>query len=130
MWTQPIFDRTEEDLNNPKGQCRAGDLQRLEDNCAVLGEMMSVKVETKSWTRQDIPTDDDMSRIRQNIVNLRASYYTYPYTPANPDNPLNHWEKWNSAEQILNDIYELYNINLPTLMYTGECWAGDQIGVI
>ena len=132
LWARPVHDRTEADVLNraPKAYCNAADLQRLEDNCAVLAELLGVSVETRSWQRTDWPTVSEFSRIRSNIQALRDAYYTLSATPPTPENPLNHWVKWNDAERILLDLYTLYHRNLEATNYTGEVFAGESIGVI
>lgn len=132
MWTVPVTDRTQEDIDRrtPKAYCNAADLNRLEANCRVLAELLGVDTIIRDWSRRDWPTVSQLARIRDNIQTLRGAYYTQRTTPPTPENPLNHWEKWNAAERILLDIYTLYLRNLDAAHYTGEAYAGDMIGVI
>lgn len=132
MWKAPVYDRTEADVLNraPKACCNAVDLQRLEDNCAVLAGLLGVSISTRSWAMTDFPTVSELARIRDNIQALRDSYYTLSATPPTPENPLNHWQKWNDAERILLDLYTLYHRSLKAANYTGEVFAGESIGVI
>ena len=132
MWVEPIYDRTSADITTKtaKAYCNYTDLQRLEDNCEYLSDLFGLTITTKTWNRTDFPTVSDLSRIRSNIATLRTVYYTRSTTPTNPDNPLNTYQKWNAAEQILNDIYELYNENLSAYFYASEAYSGELTGVI
>lgn len=105
-------------------------MNRIEGDCAQLGELLGVTLTTKTWVRTDFATVAELARIRENISALRAAYYTPSSTPDTPDNPLNNWEKFNAAEQILADLYSIYNKNCSAYMRLGEGYAGDQIGVI
>ena len=131
-WMEPVTDRTEQDIldQTAKGYCNAGDLNRLENNCALLAGLLGVELATRSWTRADFPTQSELSRIRGNIARLREAYYTRPTAPDTPENPLNHWGKWNAAEAILKELYELYGRNEAAFLRAGEGYAGDGIGVI
>ena len=132
MWVNPIYDRTAANITNKmaKAYCNYTDLQRLEDDCSCLAGMLGVTITAKTWAITDFPTVSDLARIRSNIIAIRAAYYTRSTTPDTPDNPLNAWAKWNAAEQILNDIYELYSLNAEAYFYAGEAYSGDTIGVI
>ena len=131
-WVTPVTDRTEEDIlaRTPKVQWLAENLNRLEGNCVVLAELLGVRVTTRAWERTDFPTVTQLSRIRGNIDALRQAYRTYATTPQTPDDPLNTWQKWNDAERILADLYDLYNKTLAAILRLGEGYAGDEIGVI
>lgn len=131
-WISPVFDRTQEDVTGrkPKGFCNASDLNRLEGNCEVLGDLLRVDVPTRSWDRNDFPTVSEFARIRGNIEALRKAFYTYPATPDTPENPINTWRKFNDAEKILYDLHALYMKNLSAFYHTGELYAGEKIGVM
>ncbi|MBC8546122.1 hypothetical protein H8711_04130 [Clostridiaceae bacterium NSJ-31] len=131
-WITPIVDRTAQDVieHTEKGYCNVGDINRLEENCAVLGELLGVEISTQTWSRTDKPPEAAFRRINDNIAALREAFYTYAVTPATPEYPLNSWDKWNSAEKILADMYELYHKTAAATPGLGECYAGEQIGVI
>ena len=133
MWIKPIFDRTIEDIQNKtnKAYCNHSDLNRLEVNCKYLADIFNTQIQTKTdWCMLDFPNVSNINRIQTNITILRGLYFTYQTTPATPLSPLNEWQKLNSAEQILNDIYVLYQENFNALVYTGEIYSGQEIGVI
>lgn len=64
------------------------DIQRVEDNCLILKNRIStlcgldLKLDIKEdWTREDIPTIEEMERIRSNcerIVQVIGSEYSIP----------------------------------------------------
>ncbi len=85
-WISPIYDRTQADVDeikknplstNTKGVYNYTDLNRIENNCSVLKELLfekfgiNTKIITKvNWSMEDIPTIEDLDRIRNNIIKL------------------------------------------------------------
>lgn len=132
LWKGAVFDRTEQDVINrtAKAYCNVIDLQRLDDDCQALADLLGVTITTKTWVITDFPTVAELARILANLDTLRTAYYTRSTTPDTPDNPLNSWQKWNAVEQILNDLYVLYLANISAYIRAGEGYAGDTIGVI
>lgn len=73
------------DVYELKGCFNLLDLNRIEDNITFLAELMesfaySPNIHGKEWSRGDMPTQNDMSRIVENVRSLIASYYS----PINP----------------------------------------------
>ena len=132
MWQQPIYDRIQADIDGQtgKGHYKADDLNRIEQDCEYLAGAFGVTISTRTWSRADFPTPSDFSRVLNNITILRAAYYVYQTTPQMPQNPVNQYQKANDLEQILNDLYALYENNKRAVMYAGEPYAGQMIGVI
>lgn len=134
MWREPIYDRTEQDIEagNSKGFCNAGDLNRLEDNCEELGRLLGVTLTLrgKVWTEADLPTERELARIIANIRLLNEGYFAYQTTPPTPQSPLTHWQKWNDGEKILLDIHQNYGDNRSARSYSGEMSAGERIGIL
>ena len=132
MWQQPIYDRTQADIDSQtgKGHYGAADLNRIEQDCDYLAGVFGVVVSTRTWSRTDFPTPSEFERILTNLNALRAAYYAYQTTPQTPQNPVNAYAKANDLEHILNDLYTLYEDNKRAVMYTGESYAGQTIGVI
>ncbi|WP_085832852.1 hypothetical protein [Clostridium merdae] len=131
-WIEPVYDRTQSDINNqtPKGYYNAVDLNRIEQNCAYLAGIFGVAINTRAWNRTDFPTPGEFERILSNLNNLRTAYFVYQTTPSTPQNPVNEFHKANNIEQILHDLYALYDDNKQAIMYAGEPYAGQTIGVI
>lgn len=131
-WIEPVYDRTQTDIDNktPKGHYNVDDLNRIEENCTYLAEFFGITVSTHTWSRTDFPTPGEFERILANLNTLRAAYFVYQTTPSTPQNPVNEYHKANDIEQILRDLYTLYEDNKRAVMYTGEPFAGQMIGVI
>ncbi|MEG1687429.1 MAG: hypothetical protein RR276_06050 [Angelakisella sp.] len=134
MWIEPIVDRTAADAaaGNAKGCCNVADLERLEGNVALLAQLLELTVTQRGqpWTAKDFVTDSELRRIVENVAALRNSYPCYSITPPAPQHPLNRWDKWNAAEQILQDIRRLYDDRRAARQFCGELGCGQRIGVI
>lgn len=132
MWIEPVFDRTQADIDNrtPKGYYNAADLNRIEQNCGYLAGLFGVSVITRPWNRTDFPTPSEFERILSNLNTLRDAYFVYQSTPTTPQNPVNEFHKANDIEQILRDLYTLYENNKRAITYAGEAYSGQMIGVI
>lgn len=130
-WTEPVFDRTESDIQNhtAKGYLNASDLTRVDGNCEALGSMLGISVTTGAdWTTGSFPTESQLARIADNTAALRVMAYTD--TPEPPAPPLNTWQKWNDIERILFDVHDIYTKNKAARNFAGEIYAGEGIGVI
>lgn len=132
VWIDPIYDRTQADIDGQtiKGSCNADDLNRIEQDCDYLAGILGVTVSTRTWNRTDFPTPDEFERILNNLNTLRSAYAVYRTTPGTPENPVNNFHKANDVEQILHDLYVLYEDNKRAIMFAGEPCAGQMIGVI
>lgn len=85
MWINAIFDRTRADVDlirldptnsNSKGAYNYEDLNRIENNCIYIANILnnadlfnaSIEIQTRTdWTMQDIPTLTELNRIRGNV---------------------------------------------------------------
>lgn len=132
MWINPVFDRTQADITNrtAKGYYNVADLNRIEQDCEYLSGIFGVTISTRIWARTDFPTVSELARIRNNIETLRSAYMVYQTTPSTPPAPLNEYHKANDIEQILNDLKALYDANKNNVIYAGEAYSGQLIGVI
>lgn len=88
MWIQPIYDRTQADVDlikldptneNNKGAYNYTDLNRIENNCEYVmnlinnSDYFSNKINItvkKNWNVFDIPKITEINRIRNNIITL------------------------------------------------------------
>lgn len=132
-WIEPIWDRTFNDILNktPKGYYNAVDFNRIESNCIELATMLGVTITTKTnWDMTDLPTVSQFKRIVDNVALLRANYHVYESCPQNPQHPVNNFNKANALERIMYDIHKIFNENKENYYYTGEIYAGDDIGGI
>nr|DAG33850.1 MAG TPA: hypothetical protein [Bacteriophage sp.] len=111
-----ITDRTVQDVTNrtAKGCIAYTDLNRVETACRELADILLVDIATKTnWNIRDFRTDSDMQRIRSNIEKLRNAYFVKPTTPATPRRiEYQSISEANNIEQILADIYEMYESSL------------------
>lgn len=89
MWENPIFDRTQADVDtirldptnaNTKGAYNYNDLNRVEKNCEYVMNLLNesglfyypISIEVKTdWNVKDIPHIREINRIRQNILTLK-----------------------------------------------------------
>ncbi len=81
-----IFDRTQADITNDtdKAYISYADLNRIEQACAELAELIGVTITTKTWLITDFRTTAEMTRLHDNIKLLQDSYYRNPYSPTLP----------------------------------------------
>lgn len=71
-WIAPIFDRTISDIENKttKAYLNSEDINRIESNIYNLSEAFNLKLVCKLWNKDNIPTKENMERIRSNVDKL------------------------------------------------------------
>lgn len=111
MWIEPIYDRTQEDVDNrtSKGYLNIEDLNRIENNVNELASLVGCDVETISWDRSMFPTHNHFNRILANLTTIKK-VWVCP-CDANPTQPINTYQKVNAIEKILYQIYTNFNIH-------------------
>ncbi len=57
----------------------------------------------KEWTFQDIFDEKELSRITNNLTQIKDAFFVYNATPATPT-PKYHFENFNAIEKIILDI--------------------------
>lgn len=155
-WFVFVYDRTQEDvlrvarlnekylnlkitkeerdewLAGIKGALNASDLQRIEWNTRLIGELelLRLTLSVKEWERPDIPRVSDFTRLLDNVRQIRESGMTLPDTPQVPEHPLNTYQKWNDIERIMYDATCMYVRNVRSFNYCGEISAGEGIGIL
>ena len=90
-----------------------------------LGYLFSPAVKM-NWTREDVPSKEDMERYFGNVADLRAAIPVYPSTPMAPDiySGLNY-SKANDLEQIILDVSRVIT-SIPAAWYfAGELTMGE-----
>lgn len=129
-----ITDRTAEDvqLGTKKGTYGATDLNRVgeaiihvADRLKAAGNDIEVSPKT-DWTREDIPTPDQMVYYLEQIQKVRdvlAVHQTAPTVPADMVN-LTHTEA-NDIEKILVDVDQLITNMMAAYYYSGELYGGE-----
>lgn len=122
-----IFDRVQADLDNltAKAYIANTDLIRVEMAVAWCAKTLnkygyknSIYKRCKmNWKPEDHRTDAEMERIRQNIVDLRAVYFTEASTPITPQKiTYTSIYQANAIEKILYDLGKLVE----------NCFPGQQ----
>lgn len=129
-----ITDRTEQDVvqRTAKGYYNYTDLNRVESAVEELsarlndaGYLVNARIKT-NWTSADIPTQADMERYRQNVVEIRAAFDVLASTPPTPQSMrFLNWAKANDIEKILMDVDDALS-RLPFgFRYSGEIFCGE-----
>ena len=112
-----------------KGAFNLSDIKRNENNCKIIGNLVSVPVNIKEWKYGDIPRASDYHRIRDNVQKIRNAWISLSDTPQVPSQPLNTYQKWNDIERILHDVYYTYVRIKNSYYYCGmEMYTGEGIG--
>ena len=94
-----------DDVYDLKGCLNLADLNRIEGDIEYLAEKLEnyyypTHVRCKVWTTEDIPNQNDMSRIIDNVRSLMDSFYTLDNHPSLPDTMV-YYENINAIEKNL-----------------------------
>jgi hypothetical protein len=94
------------DIHELKGCLNLLDLNRIEGNIAYLAEKMesysyAPNIHGKQWARGDMPNQNDMSRIVENIRSLIAAFYS----PANPPSLPTTMLSYNDINAIEHNLF-------------------------
>lgn len=151
IWVEPVCDRTREDvellkrltetgyknfsaeqkelwLSGMKGALNKSDLQRIENNCEVLSELLELGIQPVE-TVPDLPDEAYFHRLTEKVAVIREAYCVHADTPEVPVSPLNTYRKINDLERILMDVYGI--ISQRFFYYCGEeISCGEAIGFI
>lgn len=114
-----------------KGCLNLADLNRIEGNIAYLAEKMesfsySPNIHGKVWSKEDMPNQNDVERIVENIRSLIDSFYS-------PDNPptLSHtmlsYSDINAIEENLYLIKQLLDCMQNSFTKVGTIKSGSTI---
>ena len=136
-----ITDRTQADIVNDtaKAYIDFEDLNRIEAAILFISERLNaagyentITSRSTEWVMQDIRTQEDMDRLRDNIRVLRNAFGTCLATT--PDTPTNitykSIEQANAIEQILVDLDALETNMEMEYRYCGtEVIAGEEISL-
>ena len=74
----------------------------------------------------DIPREEDIQKILDEIDSLRSVYYVFPTTPDTPSVPVTIWWKMNDIEQILEDMHLLFRNMEREFIFSGEISCGED----
>lgn len=126
MWIQPIYDRTQEDVDNKtsKGYLNIEDLNRIEGNVQELGNLLGLELSTIVWTHDTLPTKAQFDRILDNLTSIKERWVG-AITIDNPVQPINIFDKVNVIERILYDVYKNYIEWNDSLIHCGEGYTNN-----
>ena len=131
-----IFDRTQEDIDllTEKSYIDYNDLNRVEKAIKWISYILNRygyknKISFKVWLPEDLRTEEDMERIRNNIETLRTAYFAPESTPLTPEKItyLSIWQA-NAIEKILFDIGSLVESVYPGLRHLSFKLSQPVIG--
>lgn len=151
IWREPIFDRTLNDVHyaiaqlesrkqsisnglsvttdDLKGCLNLSDLNRIEGNIEYLSTILTsygyeVENDSKQWTREDLPTTEDMERIADNIKALVACFTGYDSFVTIPNNIISH-EDINNLEYNLHLLKQLLDGMESSFLSSGTQTSGS-----
>jgi hypothetical protein len=119
------------DVYELKGCLNLLDLNRIEDNIAYLAEKMesysySPNIHGKRWSKTDMPNEEDMSRIIENIRALISAYYSPANPPQLPATMLSYSDI-NAIEKNLYLIKELLDCMVKSFKAVGTIKSGSTM---
>ena len=117
------------DVYELKGCLNLLDLNRIEGNIAYLAEKMesysySPNIHGKQWTEFDLPNQNDMSRIIENIRSLISAFYSPDNPPSLPTTMLSY-DDINAIEENLYLIKELLDCMASSFKKVGTIKSGS-----
>lgn len=149
-WITPVFDRTQKDVefaiqkiaewivgNNQlvvddlKGCLNVSDINRIEGNIAYLSKRLTdlgylPNTSTKTWSENGMPTEQDITRITNNVRALILAFYKPKEAPDIPDNILSYTEV-NAIEENLYLIEQLLNNMVNSFRKSGAFQSGSTM---
>ena len=119
------------DVYELKGCFNLLDMNRIEGNIAYLAENMenfayAPNIHGKQWSRTDMPTQDDMSRIIGNIQALIDAFYPPSNPPSLPSTMLSY-EDINAIEENLHLIKEMLDCMQSSFKMVGTTKSGSRM---
>ena len=118
------------DVYELKGCFNLLDLNRIEDNITFLAENMesfaySPNIRTKEWRRADMPNQNDMSRIIENVRSLISAFYTPNNLPLLPYTMLSYTDI-NAIEENLYLIKQMLDCMQSSFKKVGTIKCGGR----
>lgn len=119
------------DVYELKGCLNLLDLNRIEGNIEYLAEKMesytySPNIHGKQWSNVDMPNEDDMSRIVENIRALVSAFYSPDSPPLLPATMLSY-DDINAIEKYLYLIKELLDCMESSFKQVGTIKSGSTM---
>lgn len=119
------------DVYELKGCLNLLDLNRIEGNIAYLAEKMesysyAPNIHDRRWEKSDLPNQDDMSRIVDNIRSLTSAFYSPDNPPSLPDTMLSYSDI-NAIEENLYLIKQLLDCMQSSFKQAGTIKSGSTM---
>ena len=119
------------DVYELKGCFNLSDLTRIEDNIEFLAEKMesfsyAPNIRGKQWNREDMPNQNDMSRIVDNIRALISAFYSPDNPPPLPATMLSY-NDINAIEENLYLIKQLLDVMQTSFKKVGTIKSGSKM---
>lgn len=119
------------DVYELKGCFNLLDLNRIESNIAFLAEKMesfsyAPNIHGKQWSRVDMPNQNDMSRIVDNIRSLIDAFYPPDNPPSLPTTML-YYNDINAIEENLYLIKQLLDVMQTSFKMVGTIKSGSRM---
>ncbi len=149
-WQTPIYDRTQADvdrvlelreiafkdmtddqktewLGDMKGALNRSDLERIENNIQIISDRLKLNLTTNAGNVPEAITTAYFTKLLENVEAVRNGYLIESL-PQTPKAPINAYKKLNNIEQIINDVYTIYDA---VMIYAGEGYTcGDAVNFI
>jgi len=149
MWSKAIIDRTVEDveyadlnrgsveelkgmrdyrflnrvgLNMRELVKRFGMLRKVYQFYSPAPPMLTSKVD---WVLEDFPVRSEIQKIENDVEGMRSMGIIGYDTPSAPGLPYTHFEKLNSVERIIYDIYVIQEGIIVSPKVCGTFYAGE-----
>lgn len=118
-----------DDVYDLKGCLNLADINRIEGNIAYLAEKMESfffhpNIHSKRWVKEDLPNQNDVSRILDNIRSLTDSFYSPSNSPTLPTTMLSY-NDINAIEENLYLLKELLDCLESSFKKTGIIRSGS-----
>lgn len=119
------------DVYELKGCLNLSDLNRIEGNIGYLAERLEeysypTNISSKQWTIVDLPTEDDMSRITENIRALMSAFY-YPNNPPPLPDAMLSYNDINAIEENLYLIKQMLDGMSSSFKHVGTVKSGSRM---
>lgn len=117
------------DVYELKGCFNLLDLNRIENNIEFLADKMeefsyAPNIHGKQWSRVDMPNQNDMSRIVDNIRSLISAFYSPDNPPSLPSTMLSY-DDINAIEENLYLIKQLIDVMQTSFKKVGTIKSGS-----
>ena len=131
-WQDMTVEERAEWKSSMKGAYNYTDMNRVEDAVAYVADMLrqysylSITLEVRSWSENDIPTADDFARYFNNIAILRRAIPVWEDTPTAPSSTGGFGvTEANALEQILADIDQILSHARDAWFASNELYSGE-----